>query len=37
MALIRQLRETHGLPAWALGRALGVPRSTVSAWLRRLG
>ena len=28
---------THGLPAWALGRALGVPRSTVSAWLRRLG
>ena len=37
VALIRQLRETHGLPAWALGRALGVPRSTVSAWLRRLG
>ena len=37
IALIRQLRVTHGLPAWALGRALGVPRSTVSAWLRRLG
>ena len=37
VALIRQLRVTHGLPAWALGRALGVPRSTVSAWLRRLG
>jgi transposase InsO family protein len=36
IALIRQLRVTHGLPAWALGRALGVPRSTVSAWLRRL-
>ena len=25
------------MPAWAIGRALGVPRSTVSAWLRRLG
>ena len=37
VALIRQLREAHGLPAWALGRAVGVPRSTVSAWLRRLG
>jgi transposase InsO family protein/transposase-like protein len=37
IALIRQLRVSHGLPAWALGRALGVPRSTVSAWLRRLG
>jgi transposase InsO family protein len=37
VALIRRLRETHGLPAWALGRALGVPRSTVSAWLQRLG
>jgi transposase InsO family protein len=36
ITLIRQLRVTHGLPAWALGRALGVPRSTVSAWLRRL-
>jgi transposase InsO family protein len=35
--LIQQLRLTHGLPAWALGRALDVPRSTVSAWLRRLG
>lgn len=34
---IQRLREQHGLPAWAIGRALGVPRSTVSAWLRRLG
>jgi transposase InsO family protein len=33
---IRRLRERHGLPAWAIGRALGVPRSTVSAWLKRL-
>jgi transposase InsO family protein len=37
IALIRQLREQHGLPAWAIGRALNVPRSTVGAWLRRLG
>ena len=37
IALIRQLREQHGLPAWAIGRALRVPRSTVGAWLRRLG
>jgi transposase InsO family protein len=37
VALIRQLRMTHALPAWAIGRAFGVPRSTVSAWLRRLG
>jgi transposase InsO family protein len=37
ITLIRQLRVRHGLPAWALGRALGLPRSTVSAWLRRLG
>jgi transposase len=37
VALIKQLRITHGLPAWALGRALQVPRSTVSVWLRRLG
>lgn len=34
---IRRLRERHGLPAWAISHALGVPRSTVSAWLRRLG
>ena len=33
---IRQLRE-QGLPAWAIARALHVPRSTVGAWLRRLG
>ena len=37
VALIRLLRERHGLPAWAIGRALRIPRSTVSAWLRRLG
>jgi transposase InsO family protein len=35
--LIRWLREQHGLPAWAIGVALRMPRSTVSAWLRRLG
>ena len=29
LALIRQLREQHGLPAWPIGRALRVPRSTV--------
>jgi transposase InsO family protein len=37
VAQIRLLRTTYGLPAWAIGRALGVARSTVSAWLRRLG
>jgi len=37
VAMIRFLREQHGLPAWAIGRALHIPRSTVSAWLRRLG
>ena len=37
VALIRILREQHALPAWAIGRALQIPRSTVSAWLRRLG
>ena len=37
VALIRVLREQHGLPAWAIARALRVPRSTVGAWLRRLG
>jgi transposase InsO family protein len=37
VALIRLLRERHALPAWAIGRALRIPRSTVSAWLRRLG
>jgi leucine-zipper of insertion element IS481 len=31
------LREQHGLPAWAIRQALRMPRSTVSAWLRRLG
>jgi transposase len=36
VALIRLLREQHGLPAWAIGRALRIRRSTVSAWLRRL-
>lgn len=37
VTLIRQLRLQHGWPAWMIGRALHVPRSTVSAWLRRLG
>jgi transposase InsO family protein len=37
VALIRLLREQHGLPAWAIGQALHIPRSTVGAWLRRLG
>lgn len=37
VALIRMLRQQHGLPAWAIGQALRIPRSTVSAWLRRLG
>ena len=26
---IQQLRTDHGVPAWLIGRALGVPRSTV--------
>ena len=29
VAMIRHLRTQHGLPAWAIGRALRVPRSTV--------
>jgi transposase InsO family protein len=37
VTLIQWLREQHGLPAWAIGRALHIPRSTVSVWLRRLG
>ena len=37
VTFIRQLREQHGLPAWAIGRALRMPRSTDGAWLRRLG
>ena len=37
VAAIRILRQERGLPAWAISRALNVPRSTVSAWLRRLG
>jgi transposase InsO family protein len=37
IAQIRLLRTAHGLPAWAIGRAVQVPRSTVGAWLRRLG
>ena len=37
VAVIRQLRQERGLPAWAISRAVRVPRSTVSAWLRRLG
>ena len=31
VALIRLLRQQHGLPAWAIGKALHMPRSTVSA------
>lgn len=37
VSLIRWLREQHALPAWAIAMALRMPRSTVSAWLRRLG
>jgi transposase InsO family protein len=37
VALIRILRQQHGLPARAIGQALRIPRSTVSAWLGRLG
>ena len=37
VAQIRRVREHQQLPAWAIGRALQVPRSTVGAWLRRLG
>jgi transposase-like protein len=31
------LRQQYGLPAWAIGRVLEIPRSTVSVWLRRMG
>ena len=31
VTFIRQLREQHGWPAWAIGCALRLPRSTVSA------
>jgi transposase len=37
VTLMQWLREQHGLPAWAIGQALQVPRSTVTAWLRRRG
>jgi transposase InsO family protein len=37
VGLMRWLREQHGLPAWAIAVALRMPRSTVSAWLRRMG
>ncbi len=37
VTLIQWLREQHGLPAWAIGQALRVPRSTVATWLQRLG
>jgi len=37
VSLIRHLRAEHGLPAWAIAQALRLPRSTVSAWMRRLG
>lgn len=35
--LIRTLRETSWLPAWRISRVVGVPTSTVGAWLRQLG
>lgn len=35
VAQIRCLRLRQRLPAWAISRALGLPRSTVGAWLRR--
>ena len=31
VTFIRQLRAQHGLPAWAIARALRMPRSTVGA------
>jgi transposase len=34
---IRAWRETYWIPAWRISRAVGVPTSTVGAWLRRLG
>lgn len=37
VARMRALRTRHGLPAWAIAERIGVPRSTVGAWLRRLG
>jgi transposase InsO family protein len=37
VAQIRRLRERHRMAAWAISQAVGVPRSTVGAWLRRLG
>jgi transposase InsO family protein len=37
VAVIRLLRERWWLPAWQISRVVGVPTSTVSAWLRRLG
>jgi transposase InsO family protein len=37
VTLIRTLRETSWLPAWRISRVVGVPPSTVGAWLRRLG
>ena len=37
VTLIQWLREHHGLPAWAIGHAMRIPRSTVTAWLGRLG
>ena len=34
---IRTWRETYWIPAWRISRVVGVPTSTVGAWLRRLG
>ena len=36
VTFIRQFREQHGRPGWAIARALRMPRSPVGAW-RRLG
>lgn len=33
VALLRVLRQQHAQPAWAIGRALQIPRSTVGASL----
>ena len=37
VTFIRQFREQHGRPGWAIARALRMPRSPVGAWRRRLG
>ena len=37
VTLIQWLREQHGLPAWAIGHALKIPRSTVTRVAAALG